>query len=140
MVVRLVTSVVQRPILKIIVRLYSSKLTRIRGLAETLLLVSPRTLASHRSPVVLGCSANTVSQSVVLNRHRVPSDGEREFRRTVPYCCGLHRKRAVIFSSQSSSPHVVLGPGQIADVVPPRTFCYCYYLVVVRVASHFSGY
>ena len=81
------------------IRLYGGKLTRIRRLAETLLLVSPRALASHCSSIMLGCAADTVSEGMVLDGHRVPSDWERELCGAVPYCCGLDGKRAVILSS-----------------------------------------
>src|SRR6266699_2336358 len=109
-IIRLILSVGQGPIVSIVLRINAGKKAcSVRARCSGCHLGRPGTNSAHSPAIMLGCPANPMSQRMILDRHSVPADWKCELATVVPNSGTLQGKGAVVLSSESDPPLIVLG-------------------------------
>src|SRR6266852_8376719 len=104
-IIRLILSVGQGPIVSIVLRINAGE-NSCRG--SRCHLIRPWTISAHSPAIMLGRPPNPMSQRMILDWHSVPADRKCELAAVVPNSGALQRKGAVVLSSESDTPLIVL--------------------------------
>src|SRR5882672_1361486 len=109
-IVRFILRIGQWPIVSVILGVNAGKKAQsVRTRCSGCHLISPRAKTAHSPAIMLGRPANPMSQRMILDRHSVPADWKCKLAAVVPNSGALQGEGAVVLSSESDTPLIVLG-------------------------------